>query len=300
MHVRTREGLRPDPEWDPVLAIFYYVHNDWPRSPSPPDGKCAGGCGLENSIKGVIAIDLSEPSNQVTTPTKKGKRGGGKGFKTNASPRKNFGSPSKILLGDQFKKSRTQTGDVTDDDRRPYLENTGFTSSATPVTYVLSEKNLFDELVKLVRRVDPDILLGYEAQKNSWGFLKSRGHFLGIDLIGQISRVPTATAERVDGDKSGTSSGVKGAGPEEQKGAWFEERRASEIKVKGRIVLNVWRTLKYEVSLSLSLSLSIPLSPSLFPSFPLSLPPSLPPSHPLSLSLPPPSFNSFTPFSSLF
>lgn len=241
LHIRTRDNLNPDPEWDPVLAIFYYIHNDWPR---PPNSPTPSGCGLENATKGIIAIDLSQPSSQVTTPTKRGGAGGGKGkgsLKTLSSPRKKISSPSKILLGNQSKISAQETLDTTDSDRRPYLDNTGLSSNTIRITYVSNERNLFDELMKLVRRVDPDVLLGYEIQKNSWGYLKLRGSHLGINLIGQISRVPTATTpERGVSDKSGGSPSKKGAG-------WFEERHNSDIHVIGRVLLNVWRTMKQEV-----------------------------------------------------
>uniref|UniRef100_A0A1X7U2J4 DNA polymerase n=1 Tax=Amphimedon queenslandica TaxID=400682 RepID=A0A1X7U2J4_AMPQE len=71
-----------------------------------------------------------------------------------------------------------------------------------------------------------------------------RGSHLGINLIGQISRVPTATTpERGGSDKSGGSPSKKGA-------AWFEERHNSDIHVVGRVLLNVWRTMKQELSLT--------------------------------------------------
>ena len=54
IHVATRGGLRPDPDWDPVLAVFYYIHND--RPPASPGGPGA----TENSHSGVIAIDVDD------------------------------------------------------------------------------------------------------------------------------------------------------------------------------------------------------------------------------------------------
>lgn len=72
VHVHTRGSLKPDPELDPVLAIFYFIHHDWPR----PDG-AAG----PNTRLGVIAIDIhncgftsfvGKPTNQGTTTSTKG------------------------------------------------------------------------------------------------------------------------------------------------------------------------------------------------------------------------------------
>lgn len=39
-------------------------------------------------------------------------------------------------------------------------------------------------------RYDPDILVGYEVQKASWGYLLERAAQLSIDLATEISRLP--------------------------------------------------------------------------------------------------------------
>ena len=39
-------------------------------------------------------------------------------------------------------------------------------------------------------RFDPDILVGYEVQMRSWGYLLQRAAALGVDLCQQLSRVP--------------------------------------------------------------------------------------------------------------
>lgn len=39
-------------------------------------------------------------------------------------------------------------------------------------------------------RFDPDILVGYEVQLHSWGYLLQRSSALGVDLCQQLSRVP--------------------------------------------------------------------------------------------------------------
>ena len=45
LHVRTRRGARPDPEFDPICAIFYYIETDT----SLASGK--------NKITGIICVD---------------------------------------------------------------------------------------------------------------------------------------------------------------------------------------------------------------------------------------------------
>lgn len=39
-------------------------------------------------------------------------------------------------------------------------------------------------------RFDPDILVGYEVQMRSWGYLLQRARVLGVNLCQQLSRVP--------------------------------------------------------------------------------------------------------------
>ena len=49
-HTHTRGKLKPDPEFDPVLALFYFVHHDWPS--------CSDDSNRENSRLGIILIDI--------------------------------------------------------------------------------------------------------------------------------------------------------------------------------------------------------------------------------------------------
>ena len=64
--MRTRAALRPDPEYDPVLAVFYHVHNDWTDDSEGVEGAGAGagggagggGGGGDRCRLGVIAVDI--------------------------------------------------------------------------------------------------------------------------------------------------------------------------------------------------------------------------------------------------
>ena len=59
------------------------------------------------------------------------------------------------------------------------------------VTYVSSESELLETLVAIVRRHDPDILMGYEVTMTSWGYLIDRAATLNINLTNQLSRTPS-------------------------------------------------------------------------------------------------------------
>ena len=96
LHTHTRGNLRPDPEFDPILAVCYYVHHDWPR---------ADGAAGPNSQLGVIAIDIDNcgftsfvGKTALATPTKGNSATPLKG--TGATPKKKDATPTKVPPAD--------------------------------------------------------------------------------------------------------------------------------------------------------------------------------------------------------
>ncbi|XP_077444018.1 DNA polymerase zeta catalytic subunit isoform X1 [Stigmatopora argus] len=114
----------------------------------------------------------------------------------------------------------------------PLLVRSGV--SGLQVKYTTDEKMLFHELVAIMRKFDPDILFGYEVQMHSWGYLLQRAAVLGVDLCQQLSRIPDDSrdnrfsAERDD----------------------YGANTMTEINIIGRIILNIWRVMKTEVTLN--------------------------------------------------
>ncbi|XP_046849330.1 uncharacterized protein LOC124442867 isoform X2 [Xenia sp. Carnegie-2017] len=107
-------------------------------------------------------------------------------------------------------------------------------SNNLEVVTVEEETDVINHLVKIVHEKDPDILLGFEVQMLSWGYLIQRATTLGIDIASQLSRVQdTSGTARFDAeiDKWGAN-------------------HTSEITITGRIILNVWRLMKHEVTLN--------------------------------------------------
>ena len=47
------------------------------------------------------------------------------------------------------------------------------------IEYVIDERELFTMFVGLIKQHDPDILIGYEVQKESIGYLIKRGDVMG-------------------------------------------------------------------------------------------------------------------------
>ncbi|KAG8252327.1 DNA polymerase zeta catalytic subunit, variant 2 [Homalodisca vitripennis] len=94
---------------------------------------------------------------------------------------------------------------------------------------VPNEQSLIAAFVALVRKWDPDIFVGYEIEQLSWGYLLQRAYVLNINLTVELSRVRVLTS---------TDSGTKEINDDD-----------SEIRLTGRIVLNLWRFLRHEVAL---------------------------------------------------
>lgn len=92
---------------------------------------------------------------------------------------------------------------------------------------VNTEKELFQLVIERIRQIDPDIIVGYEVQKSSLGYLVQRAESaMGLDLLRELSRVPSEIAsKRNEYDV-------------------YDEEHESGIFITGRIVLNMWRIVR--------------------------------------------------------
>ncbi|KAH7930979.1 hypothetical protein BV22DRAFT_1053576 [Leucogyrophana mollusca] len=100
-----------------------------------------------------------------------------------------------------------------------------------PMEIVSDELELLNRIVDIVVDLDPDIVLGWEVQSSSWGYLNARGRSYGIDIGDLISRAPSRNL----------------GGGNDQWGM----RTSSTFKVTGRHVFNVWRIMRVEQTLSM-------------------------------------------------
>ena len=94
------------------------------------------------------------------------------------------------------------------------------------ITYATCEKDLFCNIVTLISKCNPDILIGWELETLSWGYVLQRAAYLGVNLAMSISRIPgmkcTWESQAVDLEAF------------------------AEIKLSGRIVLDLWRIMRHE------------------------------------------------------
>ncbi|KAI8832558.1 hypothetical protein BJ741DRAFT_536049 [Chytriomyces cf. hyalinus JEL632] len=119
-----------------------------------------------------------------------------------------------------------------DSRRFPYKFN-GISGYAVQV--VLNELELLQALVQKVREFDPDILLGYEVHKSSWGYIIDRaiGHY-EYDILRELSRMkPGYVKTRY--------------GREQDEHAY---KQTCAMSTTGRMFFNVWRLMRSELTLT--------------------------------------------------
>lgn len=101
------------------------------------------------------------------------------------------------------------------------------------VQVVGSEAEAFEALLVLCGRWDADIYAGYEIEMASWGYVIDRAKYLCFNIAPLLSRVPTQKVrDFVDEDR-------------EQ----FTDLDV-EMKLCGRILLDVWRLMRSEIALT--------------------------------------------------
>ncbi|KAI9569796.1 hypothetical protein HD554DRAFT_2087438 [Boletus coccyginus] len=94
---------------------------------------------------------------------------------------------------------------------------------------VSDELELINRIIDIVVDIDPDILVGWEVQASSWGYLNSRGSQYGLDVAELMARAPTTLM------RSGTDQ--------------WGVRTTTTFKVTGRHVFNTWRIMRSEQTL---------------------------------------------------
>ncbi|KAJ1898132.1 DNA polymerase zeta, partial [Kickxella alabastrina] len=104
-----------------------------------------------------------------------------------------------------------------------------------------NEASMLRELAKWTRAMDPDVLCGFEVQGSSWGYLADRAeHAFDIKLESELSRIVTR-----QNSWQHLHNKLEGRG----QSSW-SQRKGTGLNVVGRHVLNVWRLMRNELSLT--------------------------------------------------
>lgn len=124
------------------------------------------------------------------------------------------------------------------------------------------EEHLFSYFVKVVCSFDPDVLMGWDVQVGSLGFLAQRAAHLGIGLLNNISRTPSqcsitsrdfsSSSKDMPNDMASKAVTADSVPMEDViiEDEWGRTH-ASGVHVSGRIVLNIWRLMRNEVKLNM-------------------------------------------------
>ncbi|KAK1386104.1 DNA polymerase [Heracleum sosnowskyi] len=134
--------------------------------------------------------------------------------------------------------------------------------SACKILVFSKEKELFNHFIKLIHSYDPDIIMGWDIQGGSLGYLAERAAQIGIGLLNKISRTVSQTTELGQDSDVHVESVVTDAllessvtDPSVLDDAIIEDEwgrtHASGIHVSGRIILNCWRLVRSEVKLNM-------------------------------------------------
>ncbi|KAG1749999.1 uncharacterized protein EDB91DRAFT_1309620 [Suillus paluster] len=100
-----------------------------------------------------------------------------------------------------------------------------------PLEIVADELELLNRIADIVVEFDPDIIVGWDVQTASWGYLNARGNHYGFDIGELIARAPSKNP-------------AAGNDP-------WSQRTTTTFKVTGRHVFNVWRIMRVEQTLSM-------------------------------------------------
>ncbi|XP_040381696.1 DNA polymerase zeta catalytic subunit isoform X2 [Oryza brachyantha] len=118
------------------------------------------------------------------------------------------------------------------------------------------ERELLNHLINAICSIDPDILVGWEIQLGSLGFLAERAAHLGIGLLKRISRTsphqmkhpPMNPVDESSQELPGASS-APDVIDDTSDNNW-SYTHSSGVHVDGRIILNLWRLMRAEVKLN--------------------------------------------------
>ncbi|XP_065648573.1 uncharacterized protein LOC100213595 isoform X4 [Hydra vulgaris] len=166
LHIQTRRNLRPDPTIDPIILIFYTMHQEL----------------LNIDVSGVFITDTCMIYQNSSNLLKKA----------------GIAISSTHCFSDEL------------------LMLKGFSS--------------------FIQEHDPDILVGYEVQMLSIGYLIERAAALNYNMCHAMSRISSTEvySKKVQKD---------------QEDNWFGQLVSMEIT--GRIILNLWRIMRSEIALQI-------------------------------------------------
>lgn len=190
LHATTRGKLRPNPACDPIEAIFYCIRNDVPEEADK-----------SSETVGVIMTDPFKTTHQQQLSSPDAIR--------SPSARSNVSYAQKM---------------------RALLHKTGLSIKDIEFNIVDTEIELITSLIETVKLHDPELLIGYEMEQFSWGYILERSTVLNINVSAALGRV-------IDSDLGHNSK-------------YVESNFVQPIMFSGRMVFSTWRIIRHDIHLN--------------------------------------------------
>lgn len=140
-----------------------------------------------------------------------------------------------------------------------YKSNNFDNSSLIEVFYTSDEISLIGKFIELFLRYDPDLVIGYETEILSIAYILRRAEFLGIKIYNFLSRdfydakfdefqIRNELNKNASFNKDINNNFNYYDNPKNI--SYLEQKFGKVIKLKGRIVINLWRILSSEEKLT--------------------------------------------------
>eukprot|EP00347_Sterkiella_histriomuscorum_P014702 403359875 len=152
-------------------------------------------------------------------------------------------------------------------------ENSG---TYQPINYHLiakNEVNLLQKVIELFREFDPDIIVGHETEAMSIGYICKRAEQIGIQMSNLLSRTPMtlkplnesfynqkllkesklhhqSVDDQMDQDEALRQQNQGSVNEKKKKMGVFYQKFGQQVKLNGRIIINLWSVLRNEINLT--------------------------------------------------
>ena len=154
-----------------------------------------------------------------------------------------------ILRKEYFINSNENNNQIKDDDNN------------IEIFYVKDEIELLRKCINLIKQYDPDIICGFEPESLSIGYILKRGEFLGIPMFKLLNRLNNTKLNNLFSEdyirnKVLTNSKRNSNISFENEPRYYEDYKkltkfkmkyGNMIKIRGRIIIDVWRKMSEEI-----------------------------------------------------
>ena len=142
-------------------------------------------------------------------------------------------------------------------------KNTNFNEDENNIEifYAKDEIELLRKCINLIKQYDPDIICGFEPESLSIGYILKRGEFLGIPMFKLLNRLNNTKLNNLFSEdyirnKVLTNSKRNSNFNFENEPRYYEDYKkltkfrmkyGNVVKIKGRIIIDVWRKMSEEI-----------------------------------------------------